>query len=60
MNLQTARRRLVLTDFVFGEPIPVPEVQEENSAEAWLKWLHAVAAMERLVAFSPIAVSPLT
>ena len=46
-------------DFALDEPIPVPVAVEENSAEAWLKWLRAVAAMERRVNYAPTAQAPL-
>ena len=31
----------VLLDFVFGEPLPQPEVTENNSEQAWQEWLDA-------------------
>jgi len=43
----------VLLDFVFGDPLPVPEVVVEDSAEAWQRWLNAVADQEAIVEFEP-------
>ena len=43
----------VLLDFVFGDPLPVPEVIEEDTAEVWQKWLNAVADSECVVEFEP-------
>lgn len=40
-------------DFVFGEPLPVPDVVVEDSAEAWQQWLNAVADQEEMVDFEP-------
>ena len=43
----------VLLDLVFGEPLPVPEVVVDDSAEAWQRWLNAVADQEAQVEFEP-------
>lgn len=32
----------VLLDFIFGEPIPQPEVIEQDTEKAWQAWLDAV------------------
>jgi len=34
----------MLLDFVFGEPIPQPEVVELDTEQAWQDWLDATAA----------------
>lgn len=51
----TPRRNVstAVPDFAFGEPLPVPEVVVEDSAEAWQQWLHAVADQEAEVEFEP-------
>lgn len=36
----------VLLDFVFGEPVPQPEVVEHDSEQAWQDWLDATASMD--------------
>ena len=43
--MQTPYRKVstVLLDFVFGEPLPVPEVIEDDTASAWQTWPYAVA-----------------
>jgi len=33
----------VLLDFVFGEPLPQPEVVEDDTEKAWQEWLDAIA-----------------
>lgn len=43
----------VVLDLVFGQPLPVPEVVVEDSAEAWQQWLNAVADQEATVDFEP-------
>lgn len=43
----------VVLDLVFGQPLPVPEVVVEDSAEAWQQWLNAVADQEAPVDFEP-------
>lgn len=43
----------VVLDLVFGQPLPVPEVVVEDSAEAWQQWLNAVADQEAAVDFEP-------
>jgi hypothetical protein len=47
-NVSTA-----VLDFMFGEPLPVPDVVVEDSAEAWQRWLNAVADQEAVVEFEP-------
>lgn len=34
----------VLLDFVFGEPIPQPEVVTQDTEQAWQAWLDAMTA----------------
>ncbi len=41
----------VLLDFVFGEPLPQPEVVEHNSEQAWQEWLDARAKQDVVVEF---------
>jgi hypothetical protein len=43
----------VVLDVVFGQPLPVPEVVVQDSAEAWQEWLNAVADQEAAVDFEP-------
>ncbi len=53
--MKTAPRTVSATvlDFMFGEPLPVPEVVVEDSAEAWQQWLNAVADQKAVVDFEP-------
>ena len=55
MDPQPENRQFTTPDYTMGDPIPVPVAIEENSAEVWLKWLRAVAAMERRVNFAATA-----
>lgn len=51
----------VLLDFVFGEPLPQPEVVEHDSEQAWQEWLHAKARQDAVVEFEdtePMTVAP--
>ena len=41
----------VLLDFVFGEPLPQPEVVEHDSEQAWQEWLDAKATQEAVSEF---------
>lgn len=41
----------VLLDFVFGEPMPQPEMVEHDSEQAWQEWLQAKAGQEAVVEF---------
>ena len=41
----------ILLDFVFGEPIPQPEVIEASTEEAWQQWLNAMADKEAVIEF---------
>jgi len=54
-KMQTPSRKVstVLLDFVFGEPLPVPEVIEDDTASAWQNWLDAVARQETSLDFEP-------
>ena len=36
----------VLLDFIFGEPIPQPEVIEQDTEQAWQAWLDAMIARD--------------
>lgn len=36
----------VLLDFIFGEPIPQPEVIEQDTEQAWQAWLAAMIARD--------------
>ncbi len=36
----------VLLDFIFGEPIPQPEVIEQDTEKAWQAWLDAITARD--------------
>lgn len=42
----------VLLDFVFGEPLPQPEVIEQDTEKAWLEWLDAIADQESMAEFA--------
>ena len=53
MHPPTRNVATVLLDFVFGDPIPAPEVSEENTDEVWQKWLNAVTDQECVVEFEP-------
>jgi len=59
MNTQTRSISTVLLDFVFGEPLPQPVVIEEDTAEAWQKWLNAVSDLECVVEFEPTKPMPM-
>ncbi len=59
MNTQPASWQSTTPAYAFDQPIPLPVAVEENSAEVWLKWLRAVAAMERRINFAPAAPAPL-
>jgi hypothetical protein len=41
----------VLLDFVFGEPLPQPDVVEHDSEIAWQEWLDAKARQDKVIAF---------
>ena len=41
----------VLLDFVFGEPLPQPEVTERNDEQGWLAWLAAKKHQDTVVDF---------
>ncbi len=41
----------VLLDFIFGEPMPQPEVSEHDDEKAWQAWLDAKAAQDADDAF---------
>ncbi len=51
METQTKSVSTILLDFVFGEPIPQPEVIEESTEEAWQRWLNAMADKEAVIEF---------
>ncbi len=51
METQPRSVSAVLLDFVFGEPLPQPQVIEENSESAWQAWLNAMADQEAVVEF---------
>lgn len=38
----------VVLDLVFGEPLPQPDVTEEDTDEAWQRWLDAVSDQEKI------------
>lgn len=40
-----------LLDFVFGEPLPQPEVVERDDETAWQDWLNAMADQEAVIEF---------
>lgn len=46
MNNKTHKVSNVLLDFIFGEPIPQPEVIEQDTEKAWQAWLDAVTARD--------------
>jgi hypothetical protein len=48
----------VLLDLMFGEPLPVPDVVVDDSAEAWQRWLNAVADQEAQVEFEETRPQP--
>jgi hypothetical protein len=41
----------VVLDFVFGDPLPQPEVVEHDNEQAWQEWLDAKARQESVVDF---------
>lgn len=41
----------VLLDFVFGEPMPQPDVVEQDNEQAWQEWLDAKARQDRAADF---------
>lgn len=49
MNNKTHKVSNVLLDFIFGEPIPQPEVIEQDTEKAWQAWLDAVTARDATV-----------
>ena len=48
-----------LLDFVFGEPLPQPEVLESNDEQAWQDWLNALADKEAVIEFEDTVPSSL-
>ncbi len=42
LNNKTHKVSNVLLDFIFGEPIPQPEVIEQDTEKAWQAWLDAI------------------
>ncbi len=51
METQPRSVSTVLLDFVFGEPLPQPQVIEHDSEGAWQVWLNAMADQEAVVEF---------
>lgn len=48
----------VLLDFVFGEPMPQPEVIERNDEQAWEAWLAARKHQDTVVDFEDTQPTP--
>ena len=46
LNNKTHKVSNVLLDFIFGEPIPQPEVIEQDTEKAWQAWLDAITARD--------------
>ena len=40
-----------LADYIFGDPIPAPEVIEDDPVSSWQKWEEAVKEMDDLIEF---------
>ena len=40
-----------LVDYIFGDPIPAPEVIEDDPVSSWQKWEEAVKEMDDLIEF---------
>ena len=49
----------LLRDFVFGEPLPQPEVVESNDEQAWQDWLNSMADLEAVIEFEDTVPSAL-
>ena len=48
----------VLLDFVFGEPLPQPHVDERDDEQAWQDWLNAIADREAVIEFEDTRPTP--
>ena len=48
----------VLLDFVFGEPLPAPEVIEQDTEQAWQEWLDVMADNAAQDGFEPTRPMP--
>ena len=46
LNNKTHKVSNVLLDFIFGEPIPQPEVIEQDTEKAWQAWLDVISARD--------------
>ncbi len=53
MRIPYRKVSTVLLDFVYGEPLPAPEMVEDNAPGAWQQWLDAVARQESVPEFEP-------
>jgi hypothetical protein len=51
---------VLLLDFVFGEPLPQPEVNERNDEQGWQAWLAACKHQETVVDFEDTVPSAMT
>ncbi len=51
METQPRSVSTVLLDFMFGEPLPQPEVVEQDTEIAWQNWLDAMADQEVVIEF---------
>ena len=40
-----------LVDYIFGDPIPVPEVIEDDPVSSWQKWEEAVKELDEIIEF---------
>jgi hypothetical protein len=40
-----------LVDYIFGDPIPVPEVVEDDPASSWQKWEEAVKELDEIIEY---------
>ena len=48
----------LLLDFVFGDPMPQPEVVVRDDEPAWQDWLNALADQQAVVAFEDTRPTP--
>jgi hypothetical protein len=48
-----AKLSSVVLDFVYGEPLPQPEVVEGDTETAWQRWLDAVSDADAGADFEP-------
>lgn len=46
MNSKTPKGTSAPLDFIFGEPIPQPELIEQDTEKVWQAWLDAMTARD--------------